>query len=140
MIDPRLRRAATVVVGFAIAVSVVHYLDNTVNYGDYPVPDSGPVPSAAVVAVSWFAFTAFALLGLRFLHEGRARAAALCLAVYSGSGLVGLAHYLAPDATAMPWWRQTHIVADILCGFAVLTIAVLLARAGAPSARPTTTT
>jgi hypothetical protein len=24
----------------------------------------------------------------------------------------------------MPWWRQTHVVVDILCGFAVLGFSV----------------
>lgn len=124
-----LERTARIIIGVAIAVSVVHYVDNYVNYSDYPVPDSGPVPSATVVGVSWFLFTAAAVAGLWLLHQGRLRAAAIAFAVYSGSGLVGFGHYTAPGATSMEWWRQAHIVADILCGIAVLALAVACARA-----------
>jgi hypothetical protein len=55
-------------------------------------------------------------------------AAAICLAVYSGSGLVGFGHYTVEGATAMPAWRQAHIVADILCGLAMITLALWLVR------------
>lgn len=128
MTGPHLERTARLIIGVAIAVSVVHYVDNVVNYADYPVPDSGPVPSATLVGVSWFAFTAAAVAGLWLLHAGRMRAAAIAFAVYSGSGLVGLGHYLAPDATGMPAWRQAHIVADIACGMLVLLLAFWCAR------------
>lgn len=124
-----LERTARIIIGIAIAVSVVHYADNYLNYADYPVPASGPVPSATVVGLSWFAFTAAALSGLWLLHQGRLRAAAIAFALYSGSGLVGIAHYLAPEATSMAWWRQSHIVADIVCGIAVLALATACARA-----------
>jgi hypothetical protein len=110
----------------AIAVSIVHYLDNTINYADYPQPTSGPAPSRALVGTSWFLFTAFGVAGYVLLSRGRATAAALSLAVYSGSGLVGFAHYSVAGATDMVWWRQAHIVADILCGLAMISFAVWL--------------
>jgi hypothetical protein len=110
----------------AIAVSIVHYLDNTLNYADYPQPTSGPAPSRALVGTSWFLFTAFGIAGYVLLTRGRVRAAALSLAVYSGSGLVGFAHYSVRGATDMVWWRQAHIVADILCGLAMITFALWL--------------
>jgi len=112
----------------AIAVSIVHYVDNTLNYDAYPQPTSGPAPSQLVVGVSWFAFTAFASAAYVLLRRGRTTAAAICLALYSGSGLVGLGHYTVPGATDMPWWRQAHIVADITCGVALLACALWLAR------------
>lgn len=124
-----LERTARIIIGVAIAVSVVHYVDNSVNYSDYPVADSGPTPSKTLIEVSWFLFTAAAVAGLWLLHQGRLRAAAIAFAVYSGSGLVGIGHYTAPGATSMVWWRQAHIVADILCGIAVLALAVACARA-----------
>jgi hypothetical protein len=37
-------------------------------------------------------------------------------------------HYTVDGATDMVWWRQTHIVLDILCGIAILAFAVRLAR------------
>jgi hypothetical protein len=112
----------------AVAVSIVHYVDNTVNYGDYPQPTSGPAPSRELVAFGWFVFTAFGLAGYVLLTRARVTAAALCLAVYSGSGLVGFGHYAVRGATDMVWWRQAHIVADILCGIAMIVFAFWLVR------------
>jgi hypothetical protein len=112
----------------AIAVSIVHYVDNTVNYADYPQPTSGPAPSRTLVAVAWFFFTAFGIAGYVLLTRARATAAAICLAVYSGSGLVGFGHYAVRGATDMVWWRQAHVVADILCGIAMISFAFWLAR------------
>ena len=112
----------------AVLVSIVHYVDNVANYADYPDPTSGPAPSQVLIAISWFAFTVFGASGLVLFARGRISAAAVCLAVYSISGLVGLGHYAVPGATDMPWWRQLHIVADIACGIAILTFAVWAVR------------
>jgi hypothetical protein len=122
----------------AVAVSVVHYLDNYLNYDDYPDPTTGPAPSQTLIGVSWFAFTAFGIAGYAMFRRGRDRAAAALLAVYSGSGLVGFGHYTVPGAFDMPWWRQAHIVADILCGIALVAFAVWVIRrrpAAAPAVR-----
>jgi hypothetical protein len=112
----------------AVLVSLVHYTDNTLNYDAYPQPAGGPAPAQPAVAVSWFAFTAFALAGYLLLRRGRVPAAAICLAVYSAGGLIGIGHYTVAGATSMPWWRQADIVADIACGVAVLALAVAFAR------------
>ena len=112
----------------AVAISVVHYTDNALNYDAYPQPTTGPAPSQGLIAGAWFGFTALAAAGYVLLRRGRVKAAALCLALYSGSGLVGLGHYTVPGATSMPVWRQAHIVADIACGVAVFAFALWLAR------------
>lgn len=111
----------------AFAVSVVHYVDNVGNYADFPRSDTVPNPSRAVVGGAWFVFTVFAVAAVVALVRGRDRAAAICLAVYSGSGLVGLGHYTVPGAFDMPWWRQAHVVADIACGTALFIVALRLA-------------
>jgi uncharacterized membrane protein len=113
---------------FAIAVSIVHYVDNTFNYDDFPQPTSGPAPSQGLVAFAWFFFTAFGIAGYLLLARARVTAAAIALAVYSGSGLVGIGHYLVKGATDMPAWRQAHVIADILCGIAMITLAFWLVR------------
>jgi len=59
------------------------------------------------------------------------RSAAICLAVYSGSGLVGIGHYTVPGTSEFPWWRHAHVIADIVLGLAVLAIALRLVRAHA---------
>ena len=117
----------------AFVVSVIHYVDNYVNYAAYPEPTRGPVPSATLIAASWFLFTAFAVGALLLLHSGRRLGAALCLAAYSVSGLVGLGHYTVPGATSMPLWRQAHIVVDIGCGVVLLTLAIWLVRTREPA-------
>lgn len=112
--------------GVAFVVSVVHYTDNYVNYDDYPQPgpDDLPAPSATVIGVAWFVFTAFGLLALWLWFSGRITGAAVALTGYSVSGLIGLGHYTVPGATDMVWWRQTHVIVDILCGVAILGFAL----------------
>ena len=124
----RARSLLHVVFWTAVGVSVVHYADNVANYDDYPQPDGGFAPSQAVIAASWFAFTAFGLAGYRAFLRGRLRPAAVLLAVYSGSGLVGLGHYTVPGAEDMPWWRHAHVTADIVLGAAMLAFAAWAGR------------
>ncbi|MGI8558290.1 MAG: hypothetical protein ACR2ND_08270 [Solirubrobacteraceae bacterium] len=68
------------------------------------------------------------------LSRGRVRAAAYCLAVYSGSGLVGIGHYLVGGTGDFPWWRHAHIIADILLGIAMFVFAARLALVRSPRA------
>ncbi|WP_408897969.1 hypothetical protein ACJ5H2_02405 [Nocardioides sp. R1-1] len=117
--------------GIAVLVSVVHYLDNYVNYDDYPVPDPDaavPAPSATLVAVGWFVFTAFGALGLLLWLRRHITSAAVALTAYSLSGLVGIAHYTVPGAGEMVWWRQAHVLTDIVCGAAVFGFALWAAK------------
>jgi hypothetical protein len=118
------RRTLETVLVAAFAVSIVHYVDNVVNYDEYPQLDSGPAPSQGVIAFAWFAFTAFGVAGYLLYRRGRTQAAALCLAVYSGSGLIGILHYVAPGMTDAPLWRQAHVIADIVLGATVLVLAL----------------
>lgn len=122
----RATRVLLGLLGVAFVVSVVHYIDNFVNYADYPAPKPGALlaPTAAVIAAAWFVFTAAALSGLWLWFRRSIVGAALAFASYSLSGLVGIGHYTVPGALAMPWWRHTHVVVDILCGFAVIGFAV----------------
>lgn len=120
----RALRGLTALLAVAVAVSVVHYTDNTVNYSDYPESTTLPNPSQAVVLLSWFLFTAFGVAGWVFFRRGQVERACVCLAVYSGSGLVGILHYSVGGTSRFPWWRHAHIAADIACGFAVIGFAV----------------
>jgi hypothetical protein len=121
----RAVRRLTILLAIAVAVSVVHYADNYLNYDSFPTADDLPAPSAGLVGFSWFAFTAAGLLGYVLFRRGRhMRAACLLLGYYSLSGLVGLGHYAAPAMFDAVWWRQAHVIADIGCGIAVLAFAV----------------
>ncbi|KQP25497.1 hypothetical protein [Aeromicrobium sp. Leaf272] len=129
MSEPRLRGAATAIalVSVAFAVSAVHYLDNVVNYADYPQPEPGatlPTPSAALIAAAWFTFTALGTSGLVLFLRRRLVPAVVCLALYSSSGLIGVGHYTVPGALDMPWWRQLHVVVDIALGVLLLSFAL----------------
>jgi hypothetical protein len=110
-----------------VVVSAVHYADNYINYDAFP-QDDGPSPARWLVGLSWFVFTAFAAQAVRSHRRGADVPAASCLAVYSLSGLVGLGHYTAPGATEMVWWRQVHVIADIVVGAALLLLAVAIWR------------
>lgn len=133
---PGARRTTVAVVLVAMAVSVVHYVDNYTAYEAYPQSDTLPNPSAGLIGFAWFFFTAFALAGLWLLRRGDDRLAAVCLAVFSGSGLVGLGHYSVGGTGEFPWWRHAHIVTDIVLGFCVLGCALWLVRGSRVSASP----
>jgi hypothetical protein len=108
----------------AVAVSIVHYTDNFLGYDSYPHPDSGPDPSKALIPVGWVVFTAFGVAGYLLFRRRRIKPALLCLAAYSGSGLIGIGHYTVAGMTDAVWWRQAHVVADILAGTAMLAFVV----------------
>lgn len=118
--EARARRLLKVIFAAAVAVSIVHYTDNYFNYHDYPRSKTLPNPSAFLVALGWFAFTASGVVGYVLFMREPSKLSLIFLALYSGSGLIGFAHYSIPGAIHMPWWRQAHIVADITCGIAMV--------------------
>lgn len=99
------------------------------NYHDYPQSRTLPNPSSALVIGAWFAFTAPGLAGYLLFRRNASSLALILLAAYSGSGLIGIGHYLVPGATSMPWWRQAHVWLDIISGIAVFSFAMWAARA-----------
>ena len=125
--DTRFTRILQAVLLAAVLVSIVHYVDNTVRYDDYAQGGAGPI-TAPVVAVSWFVFTAFGLWGYLAYLGGRFRSAAIGLAVYSGSGLVGIIHYRQVSPSDFDLLQNTFVTLDILLGVAILALAVRLAR------------
>lgn len=127
----RATRILCWLLGVAFVVSVVHYVDNYVNYDDYPVqPDDGALPTVtkALVAIGWFAFTALGGIGLLLWFRRHITTSAVFLTGYSVSGLIGIGHYTVPGAGDMVWWRQTHVLVDIACGAAILGFALWAAR------------
>ena len=108
----------------AVAVSIVHYTDNYLAFERFPNGGPGPEVTADSIWIAWVAFTAFGVAGYLFYRRGEIRLGAALLAVYAGSGLIGLGHYTAPGMSELAWWRHLHIWVDIACGVAVLVFAV----------------
>jgi hypothetical protein len=77
---------------------------------------------------AWFPFTAAGLAGYLLFRRRPSGLALVLLAAYSGSGLIGIGHYLVPGATSMPWWRQAHVCLDITLGIAMLSFALWATR------------
>lgn len=124
---PAAHRRILIVFAVAVAVSIVHYIDNVSAYHEYPRSGTLPNPSQLVIAGSWLFFTCAGLYGVRQLRARRIKEAAIGFAVYSGSGLVGILHYTVGGTSSFPWWRHAHICADILLGVAIFASAMQLA-------------
>ncbi len=125
----RAVRVLTVILAAAVAVSIAHYADNSVNFDDFP-PAPDYVPSSPGIVVGfWFVFTAAGLAGYALFRRRPSDPALVLLAFYSGSGLVGIGHYLVPGALSMPWWRHAHVSADIACGIALFALVSWVVRA-----------
>jgi hypothetical protein len=126
----RAVRVLTAILAVAVVVSIVHYTDNYANFSDYPASDaSRSVTSPTGVIVAWFAFTAAGLAGYLLFRRSPSNLALVLLAVYSGSGLIGIGHYTVPGALSMPWWRHAHVCLDIASGIAMFCFVMWAARA-----------
>lgn len=124
----RVRQLAVLLM-IAVAVSAVHYADGVIHFAQYPKSGTLPNPSAAVIGLAWFGFTAAGVAGLLRYRSSPDSTALLLIAFYSGSGLIGLLHYAVPGALDMPLWRHAHIAADVVCGVAIFAFALREARA-----------
>lgn len=120
----RATRLLTALLATAVVVSVVHYADNYFNYDAFPQSESLPAPSRTLVGTSWFIFTAAGLAGYMLFRRREYAVASLLLGFYAGSGLVGFGHYATGGMTDAVWWRQAHVVADILLGLAMISFAI----------------
>jgi hypothetical protein len=125
----RAVRVLSAIFAIAVVVSIVHYTDNYVNYHDYPQPKTLSDAPELLVPAFWVAFTVAGVAGYLLFRRGPSNLALILLAVYSGSGLVGIGHYTVAGATSMPWWRQAHICFDIASGIAMFSFVMWAARA-----------
>ena len=127
-------RVLRVLLGFTIAESFVHYLDNTVRYDDYSVDDPsllGKLVVQWVIPVAWILFTVTAVIGYRRFRQGQWSLAAMWLAVYSLSGLISIGHYLDISVSDLSPFQNMFVFLDIAAGALVLAFAIWTARRGA---------
>jgi hypothetical protein len=121
-----------VVLVAAFIVSVVHYTDNYVRFDEYPndMPDLVTRPS---IPAAWVVFTGFAIAAYVFYEQGQRGRAAICLAVYSVSGLIGPLHYTSGALSEFDAFQHFNIATDSVAGVACLAMAVWLATKPAPA-------
>ena len=112
----------------AVLVSVVHYVDNTVRWDDFIPADPDDLTLSFIerwtIPVAWVAFTACAFAGYRAFRRRRWPQAAAWLGAYSGSGLVGIGHYLDIPPSQLTAFQNAHVMVDIVLGALVLGFAV----------------
>ena len=109
----------------AFLLSIVHYVDNTLRFDDYS-PDPGLI-TRPLIPISWVVFTAFGVWGYLQYRKGEDAKAAVGLAVYSASGLIGPLHFTAVSPSDFDWFQNLFVVLDTLAGLAVLGVACWLA-------------
>ena len=113
------------VLGTAFLLSIVHYVDNTLRFDDYS-PDPGLI-TRPTIPLAWVVFTAFGIWGYVQYRRGEWGRAAIGLAVYSISGLIGPFHYTTVSPSDFDWFQNLFVVLDSLAGLAVLGVAAWLA-------------
>ncbi len=124
----------------AVALSAVHYYDNTVRFEDYTGGESSDgLITRPVIPISLALFTLAGIAGYRALKAGHRRRAGLLLAVYSVSGLIGIGHYTTMSPREFSAFQNTFIALDFLAGLAVFIVAVGIATSRGVR-RPLTTT
>ena len=117
----------------AVATTAVHYTHNVVAFERYPSADWASFITAPVVAIAWFVFTAFGVLGYVRYRQGRMRAASAYLATFSVSGFFTLGHWLpGQEGGDISPLMTASILLDGVMGVAVLAYAVRLARQATP--------
>lgn len=109
----------------AFLLSIVHYVDNTVRFDDY-TPDPGLITRPSI-PLAWLIFTAFGIWGYLQYRRGENARAAIGLAIYSASGLIGPLHYTAVSPSEFDWFQNLFVALDTLAGVAVFAIACWLA-------------
>jgi hypothetical protein len=124
-------RALRAILAFSILSTGIHYTHNFVRVEDYP--NAGPVTNTVTqvaIVLAWPALTLVGLAGYRLYRDGRRHAGRICLAIYSVTGLVTIAHFTAGVPDIPPLFFAT-IFTDFLAGAAVLGFTVWSARSDA---------
>jgi hypothetical protein len=117
---PSERVVRTAVIASLLS-TIVHYTDNYLNLEDYPQPHW---IDHAVVPTAWVLLTAIGLLGYVLYRRERFVPAALCLIVYSYTGISSLFHYRYGPLSAFSPKMHAGIWFDGVTGAAVLAVAV----------------
>lgn len=94
--NAKSKQALLTLVAFNVVTSILHYVDNVIDFKHYPEPTW---LNPHLVDAAWFVMTPFGILGSILFLRGRHTIAFTCLYIYSIMGLLVLGHYLI----APPW-------------------------------------
>lgn len=112
----------------AVAVSIVHYADNTLRWDDFVPADPDDLTFSFIqrwtIPTAWVAFTVCAFLADRAFRQRRWSAAAAWLGAYSGSGLIGFGHYLDISPSQLSGFQNAHVLVDGMLGVLLLGFAI----------------
>ncbi|MGQ0824409.1 MAG: hypothetical protein ACT4OX_05135 [Actinomycetota bacterium] len=120
-------RASRNVVIAALAISVVHYTDNTIRFDEYPTGENDWL-TPTLVPMFWALFAAGGVAGYLLYRRGQRAGAAAALAFFSVGGLVSPLHYTEGHLSEFDAFQHVNIAADLLAGLAVLAFAAWIAR------------
>jgi hypothetical protein len=104
-----------VLIWFSIASTAAHYAHNFVEIDSYP---GGGTGQQVLILVSWPLLTAIGLYGYRLYRDGDYPRAHVCLLLYSLTGLVTPAHFLAGEPD-IPAFFYVTIFTDFIAGAAI---------------------
>ena len=115
----RPTNALRVILAATIAISIVHYTDNTIRYDVYTGGKSTYIKKW-MIPVSWVLFTAAGLAGYVYFRRARWTRAAVCLALSSVGGLVDVGHFTSVSPSDFDAYELVFIFADFVIGGLVL--------------------
>ena len=115
----RPTKALRVILAATIAISIVHYTDNTIRYDVYTGGKSTYIKEW-MIPVSWVLFTAAGLAGYVYFRRARWSRAATCLALSSVGGLVDVGHFTSVSPSDFDAYQLVFIFADFVIGGLVL--------------------
>jgi len=119
-------RLAPIIVWSAIAISVVHYTDNTLRFDDYPPGDDGWL-NPPLVVFFWALFTAAGLFGLALYRRRQYLSAAALFVFCSVGGLISPLHYTEGQLHDFDAFQHVNITLDFIAGLALFSFAVWIA-------------
>lgn len=115
-----------------IAISIVHYTDNTIRWDVYTGGEDSLIPRW-LVPVSWFMFTGAGIAGFLAFRDGRFSRAARWLSLCSVGGLIDPFHFTTVSASDFDAYQLVFIWGDfVIGGLGVLAFAVWTAVTRAP--------
>ncbi len=122
-----------VILAGTIAISIVHYADNTIRYDVY-TGDEWSFVARWMIPVGWALFTAAGIAGYLAFRQGRFSRSAWLLSVCSVGGLVDPFHFATVSSSDFDGYQLAFIWLDFaIGGLSLLAFAIWTALVKAPT-------